>query len=104
MVERIRGRRWMAIRERIKQRDCGLCQECRRKGRIKAGTQVDHRVALTNDGTNDDDNLELLCGDCHDAKTNADLGHKPMVTIGADGWPIDDASKSAPVWKRKGYR
>lgn len=104
MEERIRGRRWMAIRERIFKRDCGLCQECKRKGRVRAGNQVDHRIALTNDGSNDDDNLELLCVDCHDAKTNTDLGHKPRVTIGLNGWPTDEPRNRSPVWKRKGYR
>ena len=104
MTERIRGRRWMTIRERIFQRDCGLCQTCQRNGRLTPGTQIDHIVALTNDGSNDDDNLEVICDDCHDIKTNADLGYKPLVTTGLDGWPVASEASTAPMWRRKGYR
>ena len=100
---RIRGRKWMAIRDRIKRRDCGLCQECKRHGRIKPGTEVDHIVALTNGGTNDDDNLELLCAGCHETKTNADLGYKPRVTTGLDGWPVEQDRSMEPGWRRRGY-
>ena len=94
----------MTIRERIFKRDCGLCQTCRRNGRIKVGTQIDHIIALTNDGSNDDDNLEVICDDCHDIKTNADLGYKPLVTTGLDGWPVASEANQAPMWRRKGYR
>ena len=104
MTERIRGRKWMTIRERIFRRDCGLCQECQRNGRLKPGNQIDHIVALTNDGSNDDDNLEVICADCHDIKTNADLGHKPQVTTGLDGWPVASGANPSPVWRRQGYR
>lgn len=31
--------------------------------------EVDHRLALRDGGTNDIDNLHLLCRDCHKAKT-----------------------------------
>ena len=104
MAERIRGRRWMAIRNRIFIRDCGLCQECQRNGRITPGTQVDHIVALANGGSNDDSNMELLCADCHDRKTNADLGYQPRVITGLDGWPVPEERNQSPVWKRHGYR
>ncbi len=101
---RIRGRRWMTIRERIFNRDCGLCQECQRNGQLTLATQVDHIIALANGGSNDDDNLECICDDCHDRKTNADLGYKPRVVTGLDGWPQADERNQRPVWKRHGYR
>ena len=104
---RIRGRKWMETRARILSRDCGLCQECRRKGILTslmlATCITDHIIALSNGGSNDDDNLQSLCHSCNETKTAADLGHKQRVTIGADGWPIEEASK-VPVWKRAGYR
>ena len=100
---RLRGRKLQAARLRIWSAD-PHCAMCRKLVAYPYGFELDHKQALFKEGSNDDDNMQVLCGDCHDAKTNADLGHKPRVTIGADGWPIDDASKSAPVWKRKGYR
>ncbi|GEM_PF-3604939 len=49
-----------ARREEVKKRDAGLCQECG-----KPGTDIDH-VDGSSDGL---ENLQLLCGDCHRAKT-----------------------------------
>ena len=97
---RIRGRKWMRIRERIMVRDCGMCQTCRRKGQVSVGTEVDHIIALSNSGSNDDDNLEVICVECHDRKSRVDFGLKERVTIGADGWPTENAVSRAPVWKR----
>ena len=105
MTERIRGRRWMTIRERIFKRDCGLCQECQRNGRLKPGTQIDHIVALANDGSNDDDNLECICLECHSAKSLVDLGLKPQITTGIDGWPIDSKPLNIrAIWRIDGYK
>ena len=94
----------MTIRERIFRRDCGLCQECQRNGRLKPGTQIDHIVALANDGGNDDDNLEVICETCHTAKTYKDLGVSMRVTTGLDGWPTKPKTSGLPVWRMRGYR
>lgn len=69
VVERMRGSAGVKDREKIKQRDCGLCQECKRQGRVTLGRVVDHIVALWKGGTDEDSNKELLCDPCHDAKT-----------------------------------
>ncbi|MFT0167496.1 HNH endonuclease [Paraburkholderia mimosarum] len=65
---RIRGRRWMETRKRV-----ALDQQftCRRCGLVWLPwrDQVDHRVPLEQGGSNDDDNLDLLCDDCHKLKT-----------------------------------
>lgn len=90
MTERIRGRAWMQIRARILRRDGGMCQYClRRDGSITVATEVDHRIALHNDGSNDDENLVATCHECHEAKTRQDLGQRERVTIGLDGWPAE---------------
>lgn len=97
----------METRERILKRDYGLCQECRRNGRLTPLTLrtciTDHIIALSNGGSNDDDNLQSLCYTCDEAKTATDLGYKLKPTIGIDGYPVED-NKRVPVWKRKGYR
>ena len=68
-VQRVRGWRGVQDRERIRKRDCGLCQECKRQGRTTVGHPVDHIVPLWAGGSDDDINKETLCTDCHDAKT-----------------------------------
>lgn len=68
-VERKRGWAGVKDRERIRKRDCGLCQECKRNGKVAVGAAVDHIVPLWKGGSDDDLNKELLCTPCHDAKT-----------------------------------
>ncbi len=87
-AKRTRGDAWMAIRRRVMARDCGMCQQCKRAGRLTLGDEVDHIVSLAAGGSDDLANLELLCHDCHAAKTREDMGHKPRPMIGMDGWPV----------------
>jgi 5-methylcytosine-specific restriction protein A len=68
-VPRVRGWKGVNDRNRIRKRDCGLCQECKRQGRTTVGAAVDHTVPLWMGGSDDDSNKELLCDPCHDAKT-----------------------------------
>jgi len=68
-VERVRGWRGVKDRDRIRERDCGLCQECLRQGRTSVGVAVDHKKPLWDCGSDDDSNKELLCQPCHDAKS-----------------------------------
>lgn len=68
-VERKRGSAGVRDRDRIRARDCGLCQECKRKGRTTLGGPVDHIIPLWKGGSDDECNKEVLCVPCHDAKT-----------------------------------
>lgn len=49
----------------------GLCEECLKKGIVRAGEIVHHKTPLAPNNINDPevslawDNLELLCRDCH---------------------------------------
>jgi hypothetical protein len=59
-----------ATRRAVKERDRGLCRVCG-----KQGTEVDHI-----DGSSPDlDNLQLLCPDCHQAKTSEHLAPAPQA-------------------------
>jgi 5-methylcytosine-specific restriction protein A len=49
-------------------------------------SEVDHIIPKAQDGTDDFDNLQAICTDCHKAKTKAETSGKQI--IGADGWPI----------------
>lgn len=68
-VERKRGSAGVKDRNAIKDRDCGLCQECRRQGKTTIGSEVDHIIELQDGGSDEADNKELLCRPCHEAKT-----------------------------------
>jgi 5-methylcytosine-specific restriction endonuclease McrA len=55
--------RWRKIRQRIINRDRGLCQQCGNEG-----DSVDHIVPRSQGGTDDDENLQLLCRTCNSSK------------------------------------
>lgn len=66
---RIRGDAWMATRRRILLRDGYTCRCC---GIVRLDNEVDHIIPLEQGGSNDDDNLQVLCGGpsgCHTLKT-----------------------------------
>ena len=87
MVERLRGR--AGVEQRQRRLDVEpLCRMCKAQGRTTIATEIDHIVALTNDGTDDDVNTQPLCRPCHEAKTREDLGQRVKPTIGTDGWPV----------------
>lgn len=78
------GAGWDKKRKDILERDCYLCQECKRNGKLTAigdrpySAFVDHikpkaeaRAAGWSDEQIDDDsNLQSLCKPCHTAKTD----------------------------------
>ena len=54
---------WRAIRKRILQRDGYTCQHCGGEG-----NSVDHIIARSNGGTDDEWNLQTLCVSCNSSK------------------------------------
>ena len=62
-------------RLRILIRDERRCREC---GTDQGNLEIDHIVEVHDGGTNDDDNLQALCEDCHKRKT-ADFAHARAV-------------------------
>jgi len=68
-VERKRGSAGVADRNRIRERDCGLCQMCKAAGKVTLGVAFDHKVPLWAGGSDDDANKWLLCKPHHDEKT-----------------------------------
>ena len=71
-TKRITGSTWMTTRRRILLRDGYACQCC---GIVRADNEIDHRVPLEQGGSNDDDNLQTLCGGpdgCHARKTRSE--------------------------------
>lgn len=76
--ERGYGSKWDRLRKLILARDKGLCQQCRRDGRLTPvgdkpfSAYVDHIVPKAEGGTDDDENLQTLCRPCHKAKTDTE--------------------------------
>lgn len=50
-------------------RDKWLCQVCLSHGRPTQATEVDHIRPKSHGGTDDADNLQAICRQCHKAKT-----------------------------------
>ena len=75
-VERKRGSAGVKDRNRIRQRDCGLCQLCKAEGRVTLGTVVDHKVPLWAGGSDETDNKWLICQPHHDAKTATEAAQR----------------------------
>jgi 5-methylcytosine-specific restriction protein A len=70
IVERKRGSAGVKDRNAIKARDHGLCQSCKRKGKLGVPSDVvDHITPLHLGGSDESSNKECLCNECHDAKT-----------------------------------
>lgn len=94
------GAEWTKVRAEVIERDLGMCQECKRQGRVAAGRDVDHKVSkakAAHMGWREDQiestaNLEYLCKTCHDEKTARENGrtYRPKVQIGLDGWPVGE--------------
>ena len=86
--ERGYGTAWDKLRKVIIARDKGLCQEHRRDGKLRTGNNVDHILSKAKGGTDDPSNLELLCADCHKAKTAKDNGQNisPIKHISVADW------------------
>lgn len=91
------GAAWDKIRLRILKRDCGICQQCKREGRIAIGNQVDHIISKAKALTlgwgqaqiDGDTNLQCICDPCHKLKTKVERGFTPKVETGTDGWPVE---------------
>lgn len=66
-----KSKAWQHCRSAYAKSVGGLCEQCLKRGLVKPGDIVHHKVKLTPDNISDPavalswDNLELLCRDCH---------------------------------------
>lgn len=63
------GTKWQKLRNRIIERDKGLCQSCLADGMLTHAYAVDHITPKALGGTDDESNLQALCRPCHATKT-----------------------------------
>ena len=84
------GSEWSKLRLVILERDCYLCQSCKRNGLVTTANTVDHIVSKANKGSDNENNLQSLCAPCHNKKTLEETGKKLLlkIAINADGWPV----------------
>jgi 5-methylcytosine-specific restriction endonuclease McrA len=63
---------WREARKYVMTRSNGLCERCKKKGKMVPGKIVHHIKWLTDDNKNDwsisynPNNLEYICNDCHE--------------------------------------
>lgn len=67
------------VKSRISKRYDDKCAECRRPFGGREKPQFDHIIALINDGSNAERNLQPLCKLCHGEKTKMDVAEKSVV-------------------------
>jgi 5-methylcytosine-specific restriction protein A len=58
------GRAWKKIKNAFLSAN-PLCVICKAEGRLIPATVAHHKVKVTEGGTNDWDNMEALCNECH---------------------------------------
>lgn len=68
--------RWRRLRA-IQLNNEPCCEECRRKGRIRAATVADHVIAIQDGGEAwNIDNLQSMCAPCHNRKSGKEKRNK----------------------------
>lgn len=70
MSDRRSGRGWEAVRQQAFNYYGTQCMACGTGGSEANPLQVDHRHPISKGGTDDLDNLQILCRDCNIKKSN----------------------------------
>ena len=63
------GRPWRRLRDKVFLRDNYTCRSC---GQVTMDLECDHIINTAKGGTDDLDNLQSLCIDCHKKKTQTE--------------------------------
>lgn len=80
---------WRDTRQYIFNRESGICQRC--KGKNGPGAIVHHKIYLRPDNINNpaialgEDNLELLCRECHALEHEGELPTDKSLTFDENG-------------------
>lgn len=82
-------REWRDVIRRRQLAQHPLCHHCAARAIVKAATEVDHIVPMSEGGDpRDPANLQSLCMSCHSRKTAADNGKSVTLGCGTDGVPL----------------
>lgn len=63
---------WKNVRDRISLRSGDACATCRKPFGPTNRARCDHIVPLADEGENRESNLQMLCTECHKAKTSTE--------------------------------
>ncbi len=69
----------LRVKERVARASGDLCVKCDRKVGEKLRPEFDHVTPLILGGQNRESNIQLLCHECHGAKTRLDVKLKAKV-------------------------
>ena len=95
-TKRVTGRTLQRKRAYIFSRE-PLCRQCRKNGFTRLANEIDHIIPLFKGGTEDLSNCQPLCFECHEKKTQEDLGKvKPEICVHGYGgrWPCKQCKQS----------
>lgn len=67
------------VKIRVFDRAGKRCEECTLLIVGKLRPEYDHKIALINGGKHCESNLQLLCSECHKAKTRSDVAEKSVM-------------------------
>ncbi len=67
------------VKDRIAQKADDCCQKCTRRITGKLRAEYDHAIPLIIGGKHKESNIQLLCNECHSAKTKLDVRLKAKV-------------------------
>lgn len=68
------------VKDRVARKADDCCQQCKRQIMGKLRAEFDHVTPLILGGEHRETNLQLLCHECHGAKTTLDVKLKAKVT------------------------
>jgi len=89
---------WKRVREEILN-ESPLCRECAKLGRTCGAVEVDHILPLSLGGTNDRNNLQPICRECHERKTAKENSYR--IPINEDGFPTREMRKQVLLRQAK---
>lgn len=67
------------VRQRVRDRDGGICRLCSTEIKDIESFELDHIIALINGGENREENLSAVHAHCHKDKTARDVAEKAKV-------------------------
>ena len=85
---------WRKTRERVWNRDSGICQHCKEPTDLKK-CHIDHIQEVSKGGSNKDENLRTLCPTCHSLRK--EFTHRGMCASALKKGYID-ADWRNKVW------
>lgn len=78
----------------------GICAKCTRKCGVK-GWELDHIIPIATGGSDDDENMQVLCDFCHDGKTVGDVGTSAKIKRQAINHTVPSKHRRSRSWGRR---